>query len=50
MAEQRVVLSAIARMTDLRAPDRRPERPIQRNVTMIPRRGGRVIVEHKLPS
>ena len=50
MAEQRVVLSAIARMTDLRAPDLKPERPIQRNVTMIPRRGGRVIVERKLAS
>ena len=37
MAEQRVVLAAIARRTDLRAPDPRPEHPRQRNVTMIPR-------------
>ncbi len=48
MAEQRVVLSAIARRTDLRAPDPRPEQPRQRNVTMIPRHGGRVVVERKL--
>jgi cytochrome P450 len=44
MAEQRVVLRAIARRTDLEAPDAAPEPPRQRNVTMIPRDGGRVIV------
>jgi cytochrome P450 len=45
MAEQRVVLEAIARRTDL-APSRRSrEHARQRNVTMIPSRGGRVIVE-----
>jgi cytochrome P450 family 135 len=44
MAEQRVVLSAIARRTDLAAPDPAPEQPRQRNVTMIPRHGGRVQV------
>ncbi|HUZ29179.1 MAG TPA: cytochrome P450 [Solirubrobacteraceae bacterium] len=48
MAEQKVVLRAIARRTDLRAASARPERPRQRNVTMIPGRGGRVIVERKL--
>jgi cytochrome P450 len=48
MAEQRVVLGAIARRTDLEAPDPRPEPPRQRNVTMIPRDGGRVIVRAKL--
>jgi cytochrome P450 len=48
MAEQKVVLRAIARRTDLRAPSARPERPRQRNVTMIPGRGGRVVVERKL--
>jgi cytochrome P450 len=48
MAEQRVVLRAIAARTDLTAPDPKPERPRQRNVTMIPNRGGRVVVEHKL--
>ena len=49
MAEQRVVLRAIARRTNLRAPDPRPEQPRQRNVTMIPRYGGRVVLEGKLP-
>ncbi len=48
MAEQRVVLRAIARRTDMRAPEREPETPRQRNVTMIPRHGGRVLVERKL--
>jgi cytochrome P450 len=47
MAEQRVVLSAIARRTDMRAPDPRPERARQRNVTTIPAHGGRVIVERR---
>jgi cytochrome P450 len=47
MAEQRVVLAAIARRTDLIAPDPAPEGPRQRNVTMIPRHGGRVVVQHK---
>jgi cytochrome P450 family 135 len=47
MAEQRVVLEAIARRTDLIAPDPAPERARQRNVTMIARRGSRVVVEHK---
>jgi cytochrome P450 len=47
MAEQRVVLGAIARRTDLEAVDPRPEPPRQRNVTMIPRDGGRVLVRAK---
>jgi cytochrome P450 len=47
MAEQRVVLRAIARRTDLVAPDPAPEHPRQRNVTMIPNRGGLVVVEQK---
>jgi cytochrome P450 len=47
MAEQRVVLRAIAERTDLVAPDRAPEPARQRNVTMIPRHGGRVVVAHK---
>jgi cytochrome P450 len=49
MAEQRVVLGAIARRTDLEAPDTAPEPARQRNVTMIPRHGGRVIVRAKHP-
>jgi cytochrome P450 len=47
MAEQRVVLAAIARRTDLRAPDPRPEHARQRNVTMIPRGGARVVVSRR---
>jgi cytochrome P450 len=44
MAEQRVVLTEIARRTDLIAPDPAPEPPRQRNVTMIPRGGCQVFV------
>jgi cytochrome P450 len=47
MAEQQVVLSAIARRTDLAAADPAPEAPRQRNVTMIPRHGGRVVALSK---
>jgi cytochrome P450 len=47
MAEQRVVLEAIARRTDLVAPDPSPERPRMRNVTMIPRDGCRVRLAHR---
>jgi cytochrome P450 len=44
MVEQRVVLREMARRLDLEAPDARPERPRHRNVTMIPARGGRVVI------
>jgi cytochrome P450 len=47
MAEQRVVLEAIGRRTDLVAPDPVPERPRMRNVTMIPRGGCVVQVVHR---
>jgi cytochrome P450 len=50
MAEQRVVLEAIARRTDLVAPDPAPERPRMRNVTMIPRDGCRVTVARRSPA
>ena len=50
MAEQRVVLEAIARRTDLVAPDPEPERPRQRNVTMIPRRGASVVLARRDPA
>jgi cytochrome P450 len=50
MAEQRVVLKAIARRTDLIAADSAPEAARQRNVTMIPARGGRVTVQHNRPA
>jgi cytochrome P450 len=44
MAEQRVVLRAVAQRTDLEAVDRAPERPRHRNVTMIPAHGARAIM------
>jgi cytochrome P450 len=50
MAEQRVVLRAIARRTDLVAPDSASEEARQRNVTMIPRHGCRVFVQCKQPT
>ena len=44
MAEQRVVLSAMARRLELE-PDRpEPEHAQHRNVTMIPARGARVVL------
>ena len=47
MAEQRVVLEAMARRLDLEAAEPEPERALHRNVTMIPARGGRVIVRSR---
>jgi cytochrome P450 len=47
MAEQRVVLEAVARRTDLVADDPAPERAVHRNVTMIPSRGATVIVRDR---
>jgi cytochrome P450 family 135 len=47
MAEQRVVLTAMARRLDLEADDPAPERAIHRNVTMIPSRGARVVVRSR---
>ncbi len=44
LAELRVVLRAIARRTDMVAPDLKPERVRHRNVTMIPAQGARVLV------
>ena len=44
MAEQRVVLRAIARRTDMVAADPAPERARHRNVTMIPARGTQVVL------
>jgi cytochrome P450 len=43
MEEMRIVVSEIARRTDLAVTDATPERPKHRNVTMIPSEGGRVI-------
>jgi cytochrome P450 len=47
MAEQRVVLEAMARRLDLEAAEPGPERALHRNVTMIPSRGGRVVIRSK---
>jgi cytochrome P450 len=47
MAEMRVVLEATARRLDLEAADPKPERALHRNVTMIPARGGRVILRSR---
>jgi len=48
MAEQRVVLEAMARRLDLEAADPAPERAVHRNVTMIPARGATVVVRAHL--
>lgn len=47
MAEQRVVLAAMARRLDLEADRPEPERAYHRNVTMIPARGARAIVRER---
>jgi cytochrome P450 len=44
MAEQRVVLSTMARRLDLEPDDPAPEHAQHRNVTMIPARGARAVV------
>ncbi len=44
MAEMRVVMEAMARRLDLEAAEPEPERALHRNVTMIPARGGRVVL------
>jgi cytochrome P450 len=44
MAEQRIVLHAIAQQLDLEADRPEPEHAQHRNVTMIPARGARVVV------
>jgi cytochrome P450 len=48
MAEQRVVLETMARRLDLEATSAKPERAKHRNVTMIPARGGRVVVRSRI--
>lgn len=47
MAEQRVVLTAMAKRLDLEAGSPAPERAIHRNVTMIPAKGARVVISAK---
>jgi cytochrome P450 len=48
MAEQRVVLEAMARRLELEADRPEPEHALHRNVTMIPARGARAIVRARL--
>jgi cytochrome P450 len=50
MAEQRVVLRAIARRTDMVAPDPTPERVLHRNVTMVPQHRAivKLVAKHAL--
>lgn len=48
MAEQRIVLEAIVRKVDLTYADPKPERERHRNVTLVPEKGGRVVVERVL--
>jgi len=47
MAEQRVVLRQMASGLDLEADAPEPEHALHRNVTMIPSRGGRVVVRSR---
>jgi cytochrome P450 len=47
MAEQRVVLTAMARRLDLEAADPAPEHAQHRNVTMIPEHGARVVARSR---
>ena len=47
MAEQRIVLDAMAKRLDLEAADVEPEKALHRNVTMIPSRGATVIARHR---
>jgi cytochrome P450 len=47
MAEQRVVLTTMARRLDLEPERPEPERAMHRNVTMIPARGARVVIAAK---
>jgi cytochrome P450 len=47
MAEQRIVLREMAWRLDLEADDPAPEHAVHRNVTMIPSRGGRVVIRAK---
>ena len=48
MAEQRVVLEAMARRLDLEAADPEPEHALHRNVSMIPAHGARVVARTSL--
>jgi cytochrome P450 len=47
MAEQRIVLSEMARRLDVEAAEPEPEHATHRNVTMIPAKGAKVVVRAK---
>jgi len=47
MAEQRVVLATMARRLDIAFDEPAPEPALHRNVTMIPRRGARIVVRSR---
>ncbi|TDD90920.1 cytochrome P450 [Saccharopolyspora karakumensis] len=49
MEEMRLLTGEIARRADLSAIDSAPERPVHRNVTMIPGRGGAVEIGSVMP-
>jgi cytochrome P450 len=44
MAEQRVVLREMVNRLEIETTWRKPERPVHRNVTMIPAKGGKVVI------
>jgi cytochrome P450 len=44
MAEQRVVLREMVARLEIEPTWRKPERPVHRNVTMIPAKGGKVVI------
>lgn len=46
MAEMRTVLERTAARLDMHVEEEPPERPIIRNVTMLPNRGGRVVIDN----
>ena len=48
MAEQRVVLREMVSRLEIEPTWRKPERPVHRNVTMIPAKGGRVVITKRL--
>jgi hypothetical protein len=48
MAEQRVVLREMVNRLEIETTDAKAERPVHRNVTMIPARGGRVTIAARL--
>jgi cytochrome P450 len=48
MAEQRVVLREMVTRLEIEPTWHKPERPVHRNVTMIPAKGGKVVIGARL--